>query len=97
MAQLLGGSAKLTASAAVGVASKPTTIYSYTFLSGATAGVVILKDTTTGGAERHRATGTISQGVVVYFGKNGKYFPSGAWVDIDGNTTYVDFDYAQQA
>lgn len=97
MAQLCGGSVNITASAAVGVASKPTTIYSYTFLSDTTAGVVILKDTSTAGAERHRSTGTISKGVTVYFGKNGKYFPSGAWVDVDAHTTYVDFDYAQQA
>lgn len=97
MAQLCGGSVKITASGTIGVSAKPTTVYSYTVLSTGTAGVVILKDLNTSGAERHRATGTISQGVVVFFGKNGKYFPGGAWVDVDVNTTYVDVDYAQQA
>lgn len=97
MAQLLGGSTKITASAAVGVSGKPTTVYSYTFLSTGTAGVVILKDLNTSGIERHRATGTINAGATVTFGKTGKYFPGGAWVDVDANTTYVDFDYAQQA
>ena len=97
MAQLNGGSVKITASGAIGVSAKPTTIYSYTVLSTGTAGVVILKDLNTSGIERHRSTGTISQGITVFFGANGKYFPGGAWVDVDANTTYVDFDYAQQA
>lgn len=97
MAQLNGGSANFTASAVVGVSGKPVTVYSYSFLSGATAGVVIFKDTNTGGAERHETTGTINKGVTVVFGENGKYFPSGCFLTVDVNTTYVDVDFAVQA
>lgn len=97
MAQLNGGSQNFTASGVVGVSAKPVTIYSYTFLSDTTAGVVILKDTDTSGAERHRQTGTISKGVTVTFGENGKYFPSGCYLTVDAHTTYVDVDFAVQA
>lgn len=97
MAQLNGGSVKITASGVIGVSGKPCTVYSYTILSTATAGVAIFKDLNTSGVERHRATGTISQGVTVSFGQNGKYFPGGAWVDVDVNTTYIDVDFAMQA
>lgn len=97
MAQLLGSSANFTASAVVGVSGSPVTVYSYTFLSGATAGVVIFKDTNSSGAERHESTGTISKGVTVIFGENGKYFPSGCYLTVDVNTTYVDVDYAVMA
>lgn len=97
MAQLNGGSVNIIASGVIGVSGKPCTIYSYTVMSGATAGVVILKDTNTSGPERHRSSGTISKGASVSFGNNGKYFPAGAWVDVDVNTTYIDFDYAMQA
>lgn len=97
MAQLNGGSQNYTSSAVVGVSGKPVTIYSYTFLSGATAGVVILKDTNSSGAERHEFTGTINKGITVLFGENGKYFPGGCFLTVDANTTYVDVDFAVMA
>ena len=97
MAQLNGGSQNITSSGVVGVSGKPLTVYSYTFLSGATSGVVTLKDTNSSGAERHQATGTINKGFTLTFGPNGKFFPSGCYVVVDANTTYVDVDYSMQA
>ena len=99
MAQLNGGSQNYAGAGnnVVGVSGKPVTVYSYTFLSGATAGVVIFKDTNSSGAERHESTGTINSGVTVVLGQNGKYFPIGCNLTIDANTTYVDVDYAVQA
>lgn len=97
MAQLNGGSVNFTVSSVVGVSGKPVTVYSYSFLSGATAGVVIMKDTNTSGPERHRLTGTINTGITQTFGQNGKYFPSGCFLTVDVNTTYVDVDFAVQA
>lgn len=100
MAQLNGGSQKFTGTGSVnvGTASKPVTVYSYSFLSGGGgAGVVILKDTNSSGAERHEKTGTVSVGTTVVFGETGKYFPSGCNLTIDANTTYVDVDFAVMA
>lgn len=102
MAQLLGGSRKMTSSGLLGatsaVANNPVTVYGLSWLStGGGAGVVILGDGPSGSVERFRSTGTTSVGASIYFGTNGKYFPSGCYVTIDGNTTYVDVDYAIQA
>lgn len=100
MAQLLGGSKNFTGTGSVnvGTTGNPVTVYSYSFLSGGGgAGVVIFKDTTSSGAERHQKTGTVSLGTTVVFGNNGKYFPAGCNLTIDANTTYVDVDYAVQA
>lgn len=98
MAQLNSGSQKYTSTGAVGVANKPLSVYSLSWLStGGGAGVVILGDGPTGATERFRATGTTSQGTTVYFGANGKYFPNGCYLTVDGNTTYVDVDYSMMA
>jgi hypothetical protein len=98
MAQLNSGSIKYTSTGAVGVANKPVTVYSLSWLSnGSGAGVPILGDGPTGAVERFRATGTTSQGSTVYFGANGKYFPVGCYLTVDANTTYVDVDFAMQA
>lgn len=97
MAQLEAGSVNITASGVLGVSGKPLTVYGYTILSTGTAGVCILKDTGSGGTERHRATGTINAGFTQSFGTKGKYFPSGCYVTVDANTTYIDIDFAMQA
>lgn len=102
MAQLNGGSRKITSSglvgATTGVQNNPCTVYSVSWLStGGGAGVVILGDGPSGAVERARATGTTSAGATLTFGKNGKYFPNGCYVTVDANTTYVDVDYAIQA
>lgn len=97
MAQLNGGSQKFTASGAIGVSGKPIIVYSYSFLSGAGAGVVILKDTDNSGIERHEKTGTTGLGTTVVFGENGKYFPTGCYWLKDSNTTYLDVDFFQVA
>ena len=102
MAQLNSGSRRMTATgllgATTGVQNNPVTVYSLSWLSsGGGAGVVIMGDGPSGAVERFRSTGTTSQGATVYFGSNGKYFPNGCYVTIDGNTTYVDVDYSIQA
>lgn len=79
---------------AIGVSGKPTIVYGFSFKSGGTAGVVIFTDgTQAGGTERARITGTINLGTVVSFGPYGKFFPSGCWLTVDANTTYVDVNY----
>ena len=94
MAAIEAGSVRITASGVVGISGKPVTIYGYSFLSGGTAGVVILTLGTDGtGVEKHRQSGTINVGTTVQLGAKGKYFPTGAYVTVDANTTYVDFDF----
>lgn len=97
MAQLNGGSVKYTASGAIGTSGKPVTVYSYSFLSGGSPGVVILKDTDNSGIERHEQTGTASVGTTVVFGETGKFFPNGCYWLKDANTTYLDVDFVVMA
>lgn len=96
MAYTACGSTRLTASGVVGVSGKPVIVYSFSFLSGASAGVPIFSDGSAGGGtERLRVTGTANQGTITTIYPNGKFFPTGCYLTVDGNTTYVDVDYAQ--
>lgn len=96
-AQGRGGGVRVTVSGVVGVSGKPVRIYGYTMRSGAGgSGVVQLYDgTTNAGNERWKDSGNTDSGKLVVFPAIGKYFPSGCYLNIDANVTYVEFDYEQ--
>lgn len=93
----IGGVQRVTASAVVGVTSKPVRVFGYTQRSGAGGvGVVQLfdgKDAT--GNEKWKGSGNIDDGALVNFPARGKYFPNGCYCQIDANVTYVEIEYLQ--
>lgn len=93
----LGGGFRVTANGVVGVSGKPVRIYGYTMRSGAGGpGVVQLFDgASNAGNERWAGQGNMDSGSIVSFGERGKFFPTGSYCQIDGNVTYVEFDYEQ--
>ena len=93
-----GGQQTVTANIVLGVSGKPVRVFGYTQASGAGGpGLVQLFDgTSSGGQERWKKNGIVSDGVVVVFPAAGKFFPTGCFVQIDANVTYADFDYVQE-
>lgn len=81
------GSVTLTADGAFGPSGKPVRVWSVTWLSGGTAGVLVLRN---GAADTATAwitiAGTISRSVTQNF-EGGLLFPSGCFYDHDSNTT----------
>jgi hypothetical protein len=94
MAGRTHGSAYLTASGSVGIAGKPKMIYSATIISGATAGVLSLKDNGSSGTLYLAGTGTINQGVTFNY-QEGFFFPHDCYCTVDANTTSVLVSYEE--
>lgn len=86
------GSAYLTVSGSVGVASKPKMIYSLCIISGATASVVLLQDNGSSGTIYISVKGAINTGVVFFF-ENGLFFPDDCYYTADGHQTSVLISY----
>lgn len=82
-----GGNEIKTADGVVGQSGKPYRLYSVTWLSGGTAGVLVLRN---GAADTADAfvtlSGTISRSVTQNF-EGGLLFPAGCFYDHDSNTT----------
>lgn len=84
------GFTKVSADGAIGTSGEATAIYGLTVVSGATPGVVILRDGTgTSDAAIIQVTGTANTGKTVTFGGKGIVFPSGCYYDEDANVTYT--------
>jgi len=84
----IGGSVRLTTDVLANGAY-PTRVYSIHIISGATAAIVSLKEGSTGGQIVAKETGTASTGKTISYGYPGMLFPTGCFVDVDGNTTSV--------
>jgi hypothetical protein len=98
MAQGLGGTKRLTASGEVGsAAGKPVRIYSFSVLSGASAGVSTLKDGGASGTTLFTYTcAVVSTDNTFTFGEKGRFFPNGCYWTKDANSTDAKFDYEQE-
>lgn len=76
------------ADAAVLSSGRAVVVYGVNFVSGGTAGVIILRNgTSTAGTAIVTLTGTISSGTTFDFGGNGIVFPAGCFVDKDANVS----------
>ena len=84
--------------AVVGTSGKPTRIFAVNFLSGATAGVLVLRNgTSTAGTVFVTETGVISTGKTVQYGQTGILFPAGCFLDVDANVTAGVISFAQES
>lgn len=84
--------------AVVGTSGKPTRVFAVNFLSGATAGVLILRNgTSTAGTVYVTENGVISSGKTVAYGAAGLYFPGGCFLDVDANVTGGVVSFSQEA
>lgn len=93
----MAGQARITSNGVIGNSGKPVRIWGYTQRSKSTGpGVVQLYDGTDAtGNERWKGSGNTDEGALVNFTSVGKFFPTGCFVQIDSNVTYVEFDYEQ--
>ena len=90
------GSTRLTADGVVGTSGKKIRVYAIIVHSGATAGVVQLRNgTTTGGTEYDEINGTINVSVRVSY-PGGLLFPGGCFYDEDANVVYSTIIYEQE-
>ena len=82
---------------AVGVAGKPTRVYSVEVISGGTAALVQLFNGTdnTAGNKYAQIDGTISKSAMVNFA-GGKRFPNGCFIDTGANVTYMTVVFSQE-
>lgn len=89
MPNLTHGTVTLVADGAIGPSGKPIRVWSVTWLSGGTAGVLVLRN---GAADSSTAwitlAGTINRSVTQNF-EGGLLFPSGCFYDHDSNTAIV--------
>jgi len=85
------GSSTITADGLVS-STEPTVVYAVIVKSGGTAASVLLKLAATGGQEFDQIDGTINKAVVRSY-PGGLLFPTGCFVDVDTNTTYVTVIY----
>ena len=87
------GSQILTADGAVGVSGKPVRVYNATWLSGGTAGDLVLRNGTAAGDTAYvTIAGAISDTVTQEW-EGGLLFPAGCFFDKDTNVTHVVVSY----
>lgn len=97
MAQGLGGTKQLTASGEVGAVGKPIRIFSFSVLSGATAGSSTLKSGGSSGTTLFTYTcAVVSTDNIFNFGTKGMLFPSGCYWTKDTNSTDIKVNYEQE-
>jgi len=95
--QFNSGTTLVTADSSVGVSGKPFRLFSYSMLSGATAGVVQLRNgTSTSGVIQKQIDGVISKSVDGEF-VNGLLFPLGLFVDVDANVASISINGSSEA
>lgn len=87
MIQTSGSQAIVAATdAAIGPSGKPIRVFSLNFLSGGTAGVLILRNGTSASDTVFvTENGVISSGKTVEYGQTGILFPAGCFMDVDAN------------
>lgn len=86
------GSKLLTASGNVGIAGKPKLVYAVHIISGATAGVISLKNNGSSGTLYITGDGVISKGLTVTYG-DGYFFPTDCYCTVDANTNSILVSY----
>lgn len=83
--------------AVVGASGKPVRVFCVNFLSGGTAGVLILRNgTSASGTVFVTENGVISSGKTVPYGTTGIFFPGGCFLDVDANVAGGVISYAQE-
>lgn len=94
----MAGAARIAASGVLGVSGKSVRVFGYTMRSGSggSGSVQLFSGTDNTGNERWKGTGNTDDGALVVFPAAGKFFPAGCYVQIDGNVSYVEFDYNQE-
>lgn len=98
MIQNSGSQAFSTTDIVLGTSGKPTRVFAISFLSGGTAGVVILRNgTSTGGTAFVQENGVISAGKTVTYGTTGILFPAGCFIDTDNNVSSGVISFSQEA
>lgn len=96
LASLGSGTKHLTASGEVGIAGQPLWLYSFSVLSGGTAGTSTLKRGGSSGTTQFTyLCGTVSVDNIFNFGSAGMYFPTGCYWTKDTNSTDAKFNYYQ--
>lgn len=91
----LSGSTRLTADGAVGPSGLPIRVFNATQLSGATAGILVLRNGTSdsGTVYVQKTAPTVSNTDTVNF-EGGLLFPGGCYFDKDANTDAVVVEFA---
>lgn len=91
------GSTRLTADGVVGPSGKPIRVFSATQLSGATAGILVLRNGTTDAATVYvqKTAPVVSNTDTVTF-EGGLLFPAGCFFDKDTNTTAVVVEFREE-
>lgn len=98
MIQNSGSQAFTTSDVVIGTSGKPTRVFSINFVSGGTAGVILLRNgTSTAGTAYIREDGVISSGKTVSYGQTGVLFPAGCFLDVDTNVASGVVSYSQEA
>lgn len=84
--------------AIVGTSGKPIRVFAVNFVSGGTAGVLILRNgTTASGTAFVREDGVVSSGKTVAYGTTGILFPAGCFCDVDANVSAAVISFSQEA
>lgn len=88
-----GGTRRVTADTNIS-SGRPTRVLSVHWLSGGTAGTLVLRNGTTDSDEiRYQKVGTINDGVTEDFGETGIFFPAGLFYDHNANTTFASINF----
>lgn len=97
MSITVGGTQLLAADGALGTSGTAVRVYAISILSGATAGILSLRNGT-GTGDTIYATLTcaaVSTSTVFTFGTTGMFFPNGCFVDIISNVTSAAVSFVQ--
>jgi len=91
---MVTGTQVVTGDVVVGVSGKPIRIFAANWVSGGTAGVLVLRNGTGAGDTVYlQITGTADVGVV-YNIHEGMLFPDGCFYDHDANSSHISITYA---
>lgn len=97
MAIITAGTKQLTASGEVGATGKPVRVYSFSVLSGGTAGTSTLKNNGSSGTTLFTYTcSTVSTDNIFNLGTAGMLFPLGCYWTKDTNSTDIKVNYTNE-
>lgn len=98
MIQNSGSQAFTTSDVVIGTSGKPIRVFALSFVSGGTAGVILLRNgTSTAGTAFVREDGVISSGKTIQYGQTGILFPAGCFLDLDANVSAGVVSFSQEA
>lgn len=88
------GSRHITANGELSTSGMPVVLYSVSINSNGSAGLVILRNGTSAGADVLLSlTGVANEGISVPLNEDGLMFPNGCYMDIDGNVESVTISF----